>query len=44
MRLRTWPVAALALCALLVLVVVAVLESSRRAQEIYSRLDGINQR
>ena len=44
MRLRTWPVAALALCALLVLVVVAVLESSRRAQEIYSRLDAINQR
>ena len=44
MRLRTWPVAALALCALLILVVVAVLESSRRAQEIYSRLDAINQR
>ena len=44
MRLRTWPVAALALGALLMLVVVSVLESSRRAEEIYSRLDAINQR
>ncbi|CAN5874494.1 hypothetical protein BH24ACI5_BH24ACI5_24160 [soil metagenome] len=44
MRIRTWPVAALALGALLVLVVISVLESSRRAQEIYTSLDELNQR
>ena len=44
MRFRTWPVAALALGALLLLVVVSVLEASRRAQEIYTRLDELNQR
>src|SRR5918996_2555881 len=44
MRFRTWPVAAVALGALLVLVVIALLESSRRAQEIYSRLDALNER
>jgi signal transduction histidine kinase len=44
MRFRTWPVAALALGALLLLVVVSVLESNRRAQEIYTRLDELNQR
>lgn len=44
MRFRTWPVAALALGALLLLVVVSVLESNRRAQEIYSELDALNQR
>ena len=44
MRIRTWPVAAGALGALLVLVVVSVLESSRRAQEIYTSLDELNQR
>ena len=44
MRFRTWPVAALALGALLVLVIVSVLESSRRAQEIYARLDELNER
>ena len=43
MRFRTWPVAALALGALLVLIVVSVLESSRRAQEIYTGLDELNQ-
>lgn len=43
MRFRTWPVAALALGALLVLVVISVLESSRRAQEIYTSLDDLNQ-
>ncbi|MEX1129504.1 MAG: ATP-binding protein [Vicinamibacterales bacterium] len=42
MRFRTWPVAALALGALLVLVVISVLESSRRAQEIYTNLDDLN--
>jgi signal transduction histidine kinase len=44
MRFRTWPVAALALGALLLLVVVSVLESNRRAQEIYTRLDELNVR
>jgi signal transduction histidine kinase len=44
MRFRTWPVAALALGALLVLIVVSVLESSRRAQEIYTGLDDLNRR
>ena len=44
MRFRTWPVAAVALGALLLLVVVSVLESNRRAQEIYTRLDALNQR
>jgi len=44
MRFRTWPVAALALGALLLLVAISVLESSRRAQEIYTRLDEVNQR
>lgn len=44
MRFRTWPVAALALGALLILVVISVLESSRRAQEIYTSLDELNGR
>ena len=44
MRFRTWPVAAFAVGALLLLVVVAVLESNRRAQEIYTRLDELNLR
>ena len=44
MRFSTWPVAALALGALLMLIVVSVLESSRRAQEIYTGLDELNQR
>lgn len=44
MRIRTWPLSALALGALLVLVVVSVLEASRRAQEIYIQLDGENLR
>ncbi|HVJ28641.1 MAG TPA: ATP-binding protein [Vicinamibacterales bacterium] len=44
MRFRTWPVAALALGALLILVVISVLESSRRAQEIYTSLDQLNSR
>ena len=43
MRFRTWPVAAFALGALLLLVVVSVLESNRRAQEIYTSLDELNQ-
>jgi signal transduction histidine kinase len=44
MRFRTWPVAAFALGALLLLVVVSVLESNRRAQEIYTRLTELNNR
>ena len=44
MRFKTWPVAALALGALLLLVAAAVLESSRRAQEIFARLDEANGR
>ena len=39
MRIRTWPVSALALSALLVLVVVSVLEASRQAQQIYTQLN-----
>lgn len=42
MRFRTWPVAALGLGGLLLLVVVSVLESSRKAQEIYTQLDQLN--
>jgi hypothetical protein len=38
MRFRTWPVAALGLGGLLVLVLVSVLTASRRAQEIYTRI------
>ena len=44
MRFKTWPVAALALGALLLLVAAAVLESSRRAQDIFARLDEVNSR
>ena len=44
MRFKTWPVAALALGALLLLVAAAVLESSRRAQDIFARLDEVNAR
>jgi signal transduction histidine kinase len=42
MHFRTWPVAALALGGLLVLVMVSVLAASRRAQEIYTQLDQLN--
>src|SRR5688572_29504170 len=42
MRFRTWPVAALALGGLLALILVSVLEASRRAQEIYTQLDQLN--
>ena len=44
MRFRTWPVAAFAVGAFLLLVVVSVLESNRRAQDIYTRLDQVNLR
>src|SRR5262245_18631601 len=42
MRFKTWPVAALALTGLLLLVVVSVLWASRRAQDIYTQLDRLN--
>src|SRR5919112_801905 len=42
MRFKTWPVAALGLGSLLVLIVVSMLASSRKAQEIYNELDQLN--
>lgn len=42
MRMKTWPVAALGLGSLLVLIVVSMLASSRRAEEIYTQLDQLN--
>jgi signal transduction histidine kinase len=42
MRFRTWPVAALGLASLLVLIAVSMLASSRKAQEIYTELDRLN--
>jgi signal transduction histidine kinase len=42
MHIRTWPVAALGLGGLLLLIVVSVLAASNRAQEIYTQLDHLN--
>ncbi|MGB2713421.1 MAG: ATP-binding protein [Vicinamibacterales bacterium] len=42
MRFKTWPVAALGLGGLLLLVVLSLLAASRRAQEIYTQLDQLN--
>jgi signal transduction histidine kinase len=42
MRFRTWPVAALGLGSLLILIVVSMLTVSHRAQEIYTELDELN--
>jgi signal transduction histidine kinase/outer membrane murein-binding lipoprotein Lpp len=42
MRFRTWPVAAVALGGLLLLVAVSLQASSRKAQEIYSQLEQLN--
>jgi signal transduction histidine kinase len=42
MRFKTWPVAALGLSSLLLLIVVSMLASSRKAQEIYTELDQLN--
>ena len=42
MRFRTWPVAALGLGGLVILIVVSLLTASRRAQDIYSQLDQLN--
>ncbi len=42
MRFSTWPVAAVGLGSLLVLTVVALLTTSRKAQDIYTQLDQLN--
>jgi hypothetical protein len=42
LRFRTWPVAAVGLCSLLVLIVASILTLSHRAQEIYTELDELN--
>src|SRR3954468_562901 len=42
MRFSTWPVAAVGLGSLLILTVVAMLTTSRKAQDIYSQLDQLN--
>jgi signal transduction histidine kinase len=42
MRIRLWPVAALGLGGLLLLVVVSVLAASNTAQQIYAQLDHLN--
>ena len=42
MRFKTWPVAAIGLGSLLLLIVVSMLTLSRKAQEIYSQLDHLN--
>jgi signal transduction histidine kinase len=42
MRFRTWPVAALGLGSLIVLIVVAMFTISRKAQDIYTQLDQLN--
>ena len=41
-RFKTWPVAALGLGSLLLLIVVSMLTTSRKAQEIYVELDQLN--
>lgn len=42
MRFKTWPVAALGLGSLLILIVVSMLTLSRKAQDIYRELDRLN--
>jgi len=42
MRFTTWPVAAVGLGSLLVLIVVAMLTTSSKAQDIYTQLDQLN--
>jgi len=44
MRLKTWPVAALGFISLLLLIVLSMTASSRKAQEIYTQLDQLNTR
>lgn len=42
MRFRTWPVAAVGLGSLLLLIAVSMLAASRKAQSIYTQLDQLN--
>lgn len=42
MRFRTWPVAALGLAGLLLLILVSVLAASRKAQDIYTQIEQVN--
>src|ERR1051325_7556115 len=42
MRFRTWPGAAIGLGSLLLVIVIAMLTSSRKAQDIYTQLDPLN--
>ena len=42
MRFRTWPVAALGLAGLLLLIAVSVLTATRRAQDIYTQLERLD--
>jgi hypothetical protein len=42
MRFRTWPVAAVGLAGILLIVVFAVMTAAQRAQEIYTQLDQLN--
>jgi signal transduction histidine kinase len=42
MRLKTWPVAALGLGSLVVLIAVSMFASSRKSQDIYGELDRLN--
>ena len=42
MRLKTWPVAALGLGSLVVLLAVSMFATSRKAQDIYGELDRLN--
>lgn len=42
MRFRTWPLAAIGLGSLLILIVAAMLTISRKAQDIYTQLDQLN--
>ena len=44
MRFSTWPVAAVGLGSLLALIVVAMLTTSHKAQDIYAQLDQLNSR
>src|SRR5262249_5032314 len=42
MRFKTWPVAALGLLSLVILIAVSMMASASKAQEIYSQLDQLN--
>jgi signal transduction histidine kinase len=44
LRLRTWPVVALALLGLLTLIIVSILAAQRRADAAYAELDDLNSR